>query len=63
MENELNTIDDTFPFDLTKDLEWNMTSLKNKLIRDGMTEEKADKFILIKKSEYYKNNKIELKIN
>jgi hypothetical protein len=53
MADDLNFIDDNFPFDLSKGVEWNIVILKSKLLRDGFTEEEADKLISEKKSKYF----------
>jgi hypothetical protein len=55
MEDDLNFIDDNFPFDLSKSLECNIAILKSKLLRDGFTEEEADKLISEKKNKYFGN--------
>ena len=52
MENNLNFIDDNFPFDFSKNLEWNIDKLRSKLLQDGFTEEEADKLITEKKAKY-----------
>ena len=38
-------IDDSIPFDLTKDWAWNRKKLKALLLRDGRSEAEADAFL------------------
>jgi len=53
MENDFNTIDDRPPFDLSKSLDWNITSMKDKMIRDGMTPKEADEIIAKHYKKYF----------
>ena len=58
-ETNINFIDDSFPFDFSKDIEWNINKLRTKLLRDGFTEEEADKLIYEKNSRYIKQGMTE----
>ena len=53
MADNLNVIDDRVPFDLSKSLDWNIARMKEKMIRDGMEPEEADKIIAKHKATYF----------
>ena len=49
----INQIDDRFPFDLTKSLDFNLEIMKNLLLDSGMSLEETEKFILEKKNSIF----------
>ena len=50
---EPGVIDDRFPFDLTKSLDYNIEVAKKLLVQSGMTEEEAEKSVKEKRNKYF----------
>jgi len=53
MAHKIGYIDDRFPFDLTKSLDWNIKKAIDILIETGLTEEEAEEIVNTHKSKYF----------
>ena len=53
MEDKIGYIDDRFPFDFTKDLEWNTKRAIEILVETGFTQEEAEKTVNKHKNTYF----------
>ena len=51
--NDLNFIDDRFPFNLNETLDYNLGIARKLLIQSGYTEEEAENIIIEKKNKYF----------
>ena len=53
MVNKIGVIDDRFPFDLTKSLDYNLDIIRKMLRESGKTDEEIEKYISEKKGKYF----------
>jgi hypothetical protein len=53
MDDSLNFIDDRFPFDLSKSLDYNTVIAKQELLKAGYTEVEAERIVTDAKYKYF----------